>query len=52
MYTRRLLTDPDLRHHLGAAAAKEVQGQYTWDQNARRVVELASSLLAARGTGA
>jgi glycosyltransferase involved in cell wall biosynthesis len=48
----RLLTDPDLRHHLGAAAAKEVQGQYTWDQNAQRVLELASSLLAARGTGA
>ena len=28
----RLLTDPDLRHRLGAAAAKDVQGQYTWDQ--------------------
>jgi glycosyltransferase involved in cell wall biosynthesis len=48
----RLLTTPNLRHRLGSAAAKEVHGRYTWDHNAERVVELARSLIAARGTDA
>jgi hypothetical protein len=46
------LTDPDLRQRLGSAAAKEVLGRYTWDQNAEHVVELAISILAARGADA
>jgi glycosyltransferase involved in cell wall biosynthesis len=48
----RLLTTPNLRHRLGSAAAKDVHGRYTWDHNAERVVELARSLIAARGTDA
>ena len=47
----RLLADPALRQRLGQAAAKEVQGRYTWDQNATRVVELARALIGTRGTG-
>ena len=47
----RLLADPALRQRLGQAAAKEVQGLYTWDHNAARVAELARSLVAARGVG-
>ena len=47
----RLLADPALRQRLGQAAAKEVHGLYTWDQNAARVVELARSRIAARGAG-
>jgi len=47
----RLLADPALRQRLGQAAAKEVQGLYTWDQNAARVAELARSWVAARGVG-
>ena len=47
----RLLADPALRQRLGQAAAKEVQGLYTWDQNAARVAELARSRVAARGVG-
>ena len=43
----RLLADPALRQHLGQAAAKEIQGLYTWDQNAARVVELARALIRA-----
>jgi glycosyltransferase involved in cell wall biosynthesis len=45
----RLLEDPALGRRLGAAAAEEVRGRYTWDRNAARVVELARSLRAARG---
>jgi glycosyltransferase involved in cell wall biosynthesis len=48
----QLLADPDLRRRLGSAAAKEVHGRHTWDHNAKRVVELARSLIAARGTDA
>jgi len=47
----RLLADPALRQRLGQAAAKEIHGLYTWDQNAARVVELARALIATRGTG-
>lgn len=45
----RLLSDPDLRYRLGAAAAKEVHGRYTWDHNVERVIEVAQDLIAARG---
>ncbi len=48
----QLLSDPDLRRRLGSAAAKEVHGRYTWDHNAERVVKLARSLIAERGTDA
>ena len=48
----RLLSDPMLRSHLGAAAAKEIHGRYTWDQNAARVVDLARSLAQARRAAA
>lgn len=44
----RLLADAPLRERLGAAAAKRVLGQFTWDHNAARVVALAKSLTAAR----
>jgi len=44
----RLLSDPTLRSRLGDAAAKEIHGRYTWDQNAERVVDLARSLARAR----
>jgi glycosyltransferase involved in cell wall biosynthesis len=45
----RLLEDPDLRRRIGRAAAKEIHGRYTWDHNAARVIDLARSLIAARG---
>ena len=47
----RLLADPSLRRRMGQAAAKEIQGLYTWDQNAARVGELARALIAERGPG-
>jgi glycosyltransferase involved in cell wall biosynthesis len=47
----RLLEDPDLRRRMGRAAAKEIHTHYTWDHNAARVIELARSLIAARGIG-
>jgi glycosyltransferase involved in cell wall biosynthesis len=40
----RLLTDSALCRRLGAAAAAEVHGSYTWDHNAARVTALAWSL--------
>ena len=46
----RLLEDPGLRSRLGKAAAKEVHTRYTWDRNATRVVEIAESLIAKRGS--
>jgi glycosyltransferase involved in cell wall biosynthesis len=46
----RLLEDPELRSRLGKAAAKEVHTRYTWDRNATRVVEIAESLIAKRGS--
>jgi glycosyltransferase involved in cell wall biosynthesis len=47
----RLLEDPDLRRRMGRAAAKEIHTHYTWDHNAARVIDLARSLIAARGIG-
>jgi glycosyltransferase involved in cell wall biosynthesis len=47
----RLLSDPALRRRLGEAAAKEVQGSYTWDRNAARVLELARARIAEQGMG-
>src|SRR5437867_4848338 len=47
----RLLADPALRQRLGQAAAKEVLGRYTWDQNATRGVELARSLILGQQNG-
>ncbi|MEW6637187.1 MAG: glycosyltransferase family 4 protein [Actinomycetota bacterium] len=44
----RLLSDPELRHRLGSAAAKEIHARYTWDRNAARVTELAQSLISDR----
>jgi len=44
----RLLSQPKLRFALGHAAAKTISDHYTWDQNARRVTELANSLIAAK----
>lgn len=42
----RLLADPGLRRRIGFAAAREVRDNYTWDNNAGRVVTLAESLIA------
>ncbi|TLY45192.1 MAG: glycosyltransferase family 4 protein [Nitrospirae bacterium] len=47
----RLLADPPLRQRLGQAAAKEIEGRYTWEHNVTRVVELARSLILARRYG-
>jgi glycosyltransferase involved in cell wall biosynthesis len=44
----RLLAEPSLRRRLGQAAAREVLGRYTWDQNATRVTELAAQLIRAK----
>jgi len=44
----RLLGDTALRRRLGAAAADHVASRYTWDANARRIVELAQALGAGR----
>ena len=41
----RLLSDPSLRQRIGSAAASEVGEHYTWDANARRVSEIAETLL-------
>src|SRR5438309_1406556 len=48
----RLLSDPMLRRRLGDAAAKEIHGRYTWDQNAELVIDLARSLARARRANA
>lgn len=40
----RLLADGALRRRLGQAGAKRVTERFTWDHNARRVLELAQSL--------
>jgi len=42
----RLLGNEELRRRIGAAAAEEVHGRYTWRRNAARVGELASCLRA------
>jgi glycosyltransferase involved in cell wall biosynthesis len=44
----RLLGNPKLRFALGHAAAQTIRDHYTWDQNARRVLDLANSLIAAK----
>ena len=41
----RILADLESRKKMGEAAAKEVERCYTWDHNARRVVEMAQSLI-------
>ncbi len=48
----QLLADTGLCRGLGRAAAKVIHGRYTWDHNAARVIELGSSLLAARNVAA
>ena len=40
----RILSEPELGRRLGSAAAKVIHGQYTWDRNAARVLELVGSL--------
>lgn len=41
----RLIDDRALRHRLGSAASREVRSRYTWEQNARTIVELAEGLV-------
>ena len=49
----RLATDAGLRERLGAAAARVVEERdLTWDGNARRVLDEAAALIAARRGGA
>lgn len=45
----QLLADLELRKKMGEAVAKEVERCYTWDHNARRVVEMAQSLIRTQG---
>jgi glycosyltransferase involved in cell wall biosynthesis len=40
----KLLTDATLRRRIGESAAEEIRRNYTWDQNAKRVIELVQSL--------
>ena len=40
----RILSEPELGRRLGQAAARVIQGRYTWDRNAARVLELVRSL--------
>jgi len=42
----RLLANATLRHGLGAAAAKVVRENFTWDLNAARLIQLAKNLRA------
>jgi glycosyltransferase involved in cell wall biosynthesis len=44
----QLLNDTELRRRLGDTAAAHIRNQFTWDHNARRVIELARNLLTAR----
>jgi glycosyltransferase involved in cell wall biosynthesis len=44
----RLLANPKLRFALGQAATTATRQHYTWDRNAKRVMDLARSLIAAR----
>jgi glycosyltransferase involved in cell wall biosynthesis len=46
----RLLTDSALRQRLGQAGAKLVHERFTWDHNARFIVELAASLVTPRSS--
>jgi glycosyltransferase involved in cell wall biosynthesis len=47
----RLLDNAKLRFALGQSAAAHVRGSYTWTHNARRVTELAASLICRRKSG-
>lgn len=40
----RLIEDSDLAQRLGAAGARHVHDNYTWDRNARRAIELVARL--------
>ncbi len=40
----RALSDSSLRQSMGAAAAREIHQNFTWDRNASRVIEIADSL--------
>jgi glycosyltransferase involved in cell wall biosynthesis len=44
----KLLHDSRLRARMGAAAAKVIHREFTWDKNAARVAELARNLITAR----
>ena len=46
----RLLFDPDLRHALGDAARRRVEG-FTWDRRAQRMTEFMQRVLNAPGEG-
>ena len=48
----RLLDDGELARRLGARAADDVAGRYTWDANAARIGALAERLRAARAVAA
>jgi glycosyltransferase involved in cell wall biosynthesis len=48
----RLLGDEALRRRIGASAAQEVRGRYTWRSNAARVGDLARALRVGREAGA
>ena len=40
----QVLSEPALRQAMGAAAAKEIHENFTWDRNASRVIEIADRL--------
>lgn len=47
---KRLLSDAALRHNIGCEASRLVRSRYTWGHNARKVVDLVSSLIHKNGS--
>ena len=42
----QLLTNPEMRREIGGAAATEIHERYTWDHNARKIINLVGTLKA------
>jgi len=42
----QLLANPDMRREIGGAAATEIHERYTWDHNARKIINLVGTIKA------
>jgi glycosyltransferase involved in cell wall biosynthesis len=42
----QLLANPEMRREIGGAAATEIHERYTWDHNARKIINLVETLKA------